>query len=104
MARISVNAVALFLTAFLTFASAWDINNDNDRLNCQSRTRNPLAGCDQKKTVFVDFVSANSKFKTVQSGMSPGRLPSIQKLIGLQLWHHCQITLVSPSTGEGKSF
>jgi hypothetical protein len=29
--------------------------------------KNPLEGCDQERTVFVDFVGNNAKYKTVQS-------------------------------------
>jgi hypothetical protein len=52
----------------LPFASGWDIARDLDRHLCQSHSRNPLNGCDPEKTVLVDSVSRDSKYKTVQSG------------------------------------
>lgn len=64
----SLQALLLFLTAFLSLISAWDISNDKDRHGCQAHSKNPLQGCDLGKTVFVDFVGNSSKFKTVQSG------------------------------------
>jgi hypothetical protein len=56
-----------FLAAALSLVSAWDIGNPSDRHACQSYSGNPLEGCDQERTVFVD-VGGDSKFKTVQSG------------------------------------
>ena len=56
-----------FLAAALSLVSAWDIGNPNERHACQSYSGNPLEGCDQERTVFVD-VGGDSKFKTVQSG------------------------------------
>jgi hypothetical protein len=46
----------------------WDISNENDRQSCQSRTRNPLDGCESGGTVFVDGVGSGTRFRTVQSG------------------------------------
>jgi len=60
-------SLGLLLAAFLSFVAAWDINNEGDRNNCQSRTRNPLDGCDTSKTVFV---GKSGKFKTVQSAVA----------------------------------
>jgi hypothetical protein len=58
----------LFLATALSLVSAWDISNANDRHACQLHSKNPLEGCDQGRTVFVDTVGVNSKFQTVQSG------------------------------------
>ncbi len=58
-----------FAPVLLTVVSAWEIGNPKDRHGCQAPTRNPLDGCDRKRTLYVDAVSNNSKFKTVQSGM-----------------------------------
>jgi hypothetical protein len=70
MARFSpfLSTLVLLLAGFLSLASAWDISNENDREGCQAYSKNPLDGCDQERTVFVDAVSPQSKFKTVQSG------------------------------------
>ena len=69
MARsISIQALLLFFAAFLSFVSAWDISNQNDRHGCQGYSQDPLEGCDRERTVFVDVVSPESKYKTVQSG------------------------------------
>jgi hypothetical protein len=69
MGKFSLNYLLLFVAALLSFASAWDISNENDRHGCQSYSQNPLDGCDQSKTSFVG-VSGKLKFKTVQSGMN----------------------------------
>jgi hypothetical protein len=79
MARFSpfLSTLVLLLAAFLSLASAWDISNENDREGCQAYSRNPLEGCDQERTVFVDVVSPQAKFKTVQSGKThPDRIPT----------------------------
>jgi hypothetical protein len=69
MARnLSLQALVLFFATFLSFVSGWDIGNPNDRSGCQAYSRDPLQGCDRERTVFVDVVSSQSKFKTVQSG------------------------------------
>ena len=69
MARnFSIQALLLLLAALLSFVSAWDINNHNDRHGCQGYSQDPLEGCDRERTVFVDVVSPESKYKTVQSG------------------------------------
>ncbi len=74
MARsFSIQALLLFLTTLLSFVSAWDINNHNDRHDCQGYSQDPLEGCDRERTVFVDVVSPESKYKTVQSGKNPNR-------------------------------
>jgi hypothetical protein len=64
----SLQALLLFIASFLSFTSAWDINDQNDRHGCQAYSRDPLEGCDRERTVYVDVVSSNSKYKTVQSG------------------------------------
>lgn len=58
----------LLLLAFISRVSAWDISNERDRHGCQALTRNPVEGCDEERTVFVDSVGADAEFKTVQSG------------------------------------
>ncbi len=58
----------LCIAVLATFVSGWDINNENDRHGCQTYSKNPLDGCDQQRTVYVDLVSSYSKFKTIQSG------------------------------------
>jgi hypothetical protein len=63
-----LSTLVLLISALLSLASAWDIGNENDREGCQAYSKNPLEGCDQQRTVFVDVVSPQSKFKTVQSG------------------------------------
>jgi hypothetical protein len=69
MARnFSIQALLLLLAALLSFVSAWDIKNYNDRHGCQGYSQDPLEGCDRERTVFVDVVSPESKYKTVQSG------------------------------------
>ncbi|KAH8668089.1 carbohydrate esterase family 8 protein [Tricladium varicosporioides] len=65
--RFPLHSLICFLISYLSLVAGWDISNKNDRHLCQARSRNPLAGCDSKKTVFVDVVSSTSKFKTVQS-------------------------------------
>jgi hypothetical protein len=64
----SSQALVLFLAIFLSLVSGWDINNQNDRHGCQAYSRDPLNGCDRERTVYVDVVSAESNYKTVQSG------------------------------------
>jgi hypothetical protein len=69
MARnFSIQAMLLLLAALSSFVSAWYINNENDRHGCQGYSKDPLEGRDRERTVFVDFVSPESKYKTVQSG------------------------------------
>lgn len=63
-----LSSFVLFLSALLTLVSAWDIGNPKDRHECQAPTKHPLDGCDRKRTLYVDAVSSNSKYKTVQSG------------------------------------
>ena len=79
MARFNpfLSTLVLLFSAFLSLASAWDISNENDREGCQAYSQNPLEGCGQERTVFVDVVSPQSKFKTVQSGKThPNRIPT----------------------------
>jgi len=64
MARFSLVAVVALCLSFVT---AWDISNENDRHGCQSYSKNPLEGCDSTKTVLV---GKTSKFKTVQSAVA----------------------------------
>jgi hypothetical protein len=66
----SLQALVFFLAALLSLVSGWDIGNQNDRHGCQAYSRDPMDGCDKERTVFVDFVSSTSKYKTVQSGMA----------------------------------
>lgn len=61
--------VLLLFTACISRVWAWDISNENDRQNCQSRTRNPLDGCEGSRTVFVDGWGNGTGFRSVQSGM-----------------------------------
>ncbi|KAH6680265.1 carbohydrate esterase family 8 protein [Halenospora varia] len=68
--RFSFQSLIFLLITYVSLAAGWDISNKNDRHSCQARSRNPLDGCDSKKTVFVDVVSSTSKFKTVQSAVS----------------------------------
>ena len=69
MARVlSFEALVLVITALISFVAGWDIGNQNDRHGCQAYSRDPLQGCDRERTVYVDVVSSQSKFKTVQSG------------------------------------
>jgi hypothetical protein len=73
MAR-RIASVFLLLLSILHLVAAttsWNINNEKHRKSCQAHTKNPLEGCDVKRTKFVDPVGAggNSTFKTVQSGM-----------------------------------
>ena len=84
-------SLALLLAAFLSFVAAWDINNEGDRNNCQSRTRNPLDGCDTTKTVFV---GKSGKFQTVQSGKNARSFPRLYLLTKSQPWLRCQTILV----------
>jgi hypothetical protein len=65
------------LLALLPLVSTWDVNNANDRHGCQSISSNPLDGCDPERTLFVDFVSSHSNFKTVQSGKNLQHLISL---------------------------
>lgn len=58
----------ILLISLLSVVSAWDINNDSHRKACQGQSKHPKDGCDQKKTIFVDQVSPDAQFKTVQSG------------------------------------
>ncbi|CZR57172.1 related to pectinesterase [Phialocephala subalpina] len=66
----SLQTLVLLFAVFLSLVSAWDISNDNDRHSCQAYSRDPLQGCDEQKTVFVDLVSSSSKYKTVQSAVA----------------------------------
>ena len=66
--NLSFPILLLFLATFLSLVSGWDINSQNDRHSCQAHSRDPLEGCDRKRTVYVDVVSSDSKYKTVQSG------------------------------------
>ncbi|KAF4626626.1 hypothetical protein G7Y89_g11534 [Cudoniella acicularis] len=66
----SLQSLVILFLSLLSFASGWDIGNKNDRHACQASSRNPLDGCDQQRTVFVDVVSVNSKFTTVQSAVA----------------------------------
>jgi hypothetical protein len=69
MARgLSFPALVLFFATFVSLSLGWDINSQNDRHSCQAHSRDPLEGCDRKRTVYVDVVSNNSQYKTVQSG------------------------------------
>ena len=61
--------VLLLFTACISSIWAWDISNENDRQICQSRTRNPLDGCEGSRTVFVDGLGNGTRFRSVQSGM-----------------------------------
>ncbi|KAE9370449.1 carbohydrate esterase family 8 protein [Stipitochalara longipes BDJ] len=71
MARnLSFQALVLLFATFLSFVSGWDIGNQNDRHGCQAYSSDPLQGCDRERTVFVDIVSSQSKFKTVQSAVA----------------------------------
>jgi hypothetical protein len=67
MRQLSLDFIVVFAALF-SLVWSWDIGNENDRHGCQAYSKNPLDGCDQKKTLFVDAVSNKSKFKTVQSG------------------------------------
>ena len=67
----SLRSLVLLLTAILSFVSAWDIGNQQDREGCQYPSGNPLAGCDPERTLFVDGIGGRSTFKTVQSGQNP---------------------------------
>jgi len=60
--------ILLLVAALVAGVLGWDISNENDRQNCQLRTRNPLDGCESGRTVFVDAVGGGTRFKTVQSG------------------------------------
>ena len=62
------NLIFLLATVLISGVLGWDIGNENDRQSCQSRTRNPLEGCEAGKTVFVDGVGNGTRFRTVQSG------------------------------------
>ncbi|TVY29419.1 putative pectinesterase A [Lachnellula hyalina] len=59
--------VLLLFTACISSIWAWDISNENDRQICQSRTRNPLDGCEGSRTVFVDGLGNGTRFRSVQS-------------------------------------
>ena len=67
MARI-MSSIFLLLAAVLSVVAAWDIGNEGDRHGCQAWSRNPLAGCDQRRTLFVNGADSKAQFKTVQSG------------------------------------
>jgi hypothetical protein len=98
MARFNpfLSTLVLLFAAFLSLASAWDINNENDRERCQAYSQNPLEGCDQERTVFVDVVSPQSKFKTVQSGKTHrNRKPTSSSHKEIKRWHLYPIILVS---------
>ncbi|KAK0125389.1 hypothetical protein ONS96_009236 [Cadophora gregata f. sp. sojae] len=70
MYRIQISSFLVLVSAFLTLVSAgWDIGSSKDRHACQAKTRNPLDGCDTRRTLYVDPVSSSSKYKTVQSAM-----------------------------------
>jgi len=58
------------LLSLISLVLGWSIDNDHDRKMCQHHSQNPMDGCDSKKTVFVDVVGSDSKFKSVQSGIS----------------------------------
>lgn len=45
--------------------AGWDISNERDRQSCQSRSRNPLDGCQVGKTVFVGGGNASIQAGTV---------------------------------------
>ena len=62
------SVLGLLLVAFFSVASAWDINDENDRQSCQSYSKNPLDGCHETNSIFVDIVGGKSKYQTVQSG------------------------------------
>ena len=66
--NLSLQALVVLFAAFISFVAGWDIGNQNDRHGCQAYSSDPLHGCDRERTVFVDVVSSQSKFKTVQSG------------------------------------
>lgn len=67
---LSPQVLLLLFATFLSLVSGWNINSQNDRHGCQAHSRDPLEGCDRERTVFVDFVSSDSMYKTVQSGRS----------------------------------
>ncbi|TVY46949.1 putative pectinesterase 67 [Lachnellula cervina] len=62
--------VLLLFTACISRVWAWDISNENDRQNCQSRTRNPLDGCEGSRMVFVDGLGNGTGFRSVQSAVA----------------------------------
>ena len=96
MARIfSIKALLLFFTAILSFVSAWDINSQNDRHGCQGYSQDPLEGCDRERTIFVDVVSSESKYKTVQSGKNLN-LPSKW----IMNWHKAAVASLPNNTGK----
>ena len=68
--RICLQALVLFFAAFPSLISDWDISGQNDRHGCQAYSNDPLDGCDRERTIFVDVVSSDSKYKTVQSGIA----------------------------------
>lgn len=78
--NVSFQALVLFFAVFLSFVSGWDISNQNDRHGCQAYSQDPLEGCDRERTVYVDVVSAESRYKTVQSGNHSILSPMSSKL------------------------
>jgi hypothetical protein len=68
--RICLQALVLFFAVFPSLVSGWDISDQNDRHGCQAYSKDPLDGCDHERTIFVDVVGSDSKYKTVQSGMA----------------------------------
>ncbi|PVH89684.1 carbohydrate esterase family 8 protein [Cadophora sp. DSE1049] len=70
MYRISLLSFLILTSAFLTLVSAgWDIGSSKDRHACQAKTRNPLDGCDTRRTLYVDTGNSSSRYKTVQSAV-----------------------------------
>ncbi|KAH8811956.1 carbohydrate esterase family 8 protein [Xylogone sp. PMI_703] len=69
MTRNLFSILALILST-LAIVSAWDINNEHDRHGCQLTTRNPLRGCDSKRTIYVNINRGeHSNFPSVQSAV-----------------------------------
>jgi hypothetical protein len=67
MAR-TFQTLVVLLVAFLSAAAGWDIGNENDRCGCQAYSANPLDGCDQTRTIYVDKIPGKAHFTTVQAG------------------------------------
>ncbi|TVY78440.1 putative pectinesterase, partial [Lachnellula suecica] len=60
----------LLLCLLVGFVLGWDVSNENHRHACQSRTRNPLDGCESGKTLYVNAAGNGTAFKTVQSAVA----------------------------------
>lgn len=89
----------LLLMMLVSLASAWDINNDNDRHRCQLPSRNPLEGCDSGKTRYVDVGGNSSDFQTVQSGASSQEI-TIKVSVKLK---YCYLAVLSLPNNTGMS-